>query len=61
MKYAKATEEKYSCEIVDHAKSIKVVNTFKNELSEVNSTKSEASWNQQQEIFNKEIADLTAW
>ncbi|KAL5524681.1 MLP1_8 [Sanghuangporus sanghuang] len=76
MERAKAAEDKYSREIVAHAESIKVVDAFKKELSEAraslrektvqaetaqaNLTASEASWNQQREVLNKEIADLTA-
>ncbi|KAL5482794.1 MLP1_9 [Sanghuangporus weigelae] len=76
MERAKAAEEKYSREIVAHAESIKVVDAFKKELTETraslrekmvqaetaqaNLTSSEASWNQQREVLNKEIADLTA-
>ncbi|KAL5512816.1 hypothetical protein ACEPAG_3082 [Sanghuangporus baumii] len=76
MERAKVAEEKYSREIVAHAESIKVVDAFKMQLTEVraslrekitqaetaqaNLTSSEASWNQQREVLNKEIADLTA-
>ena len=72
----KAAEEKYAREILAHAESIKVVDSLKSELNELraslrektnqaetaqaNLVSSEASWNQQREALNKEIADLTA-
>ena len=71
----KAAEEKYAREILAHAESIKVVDSLKSELNELraslrekmnqaetaqaNLVSSEASWNQQREALNKEIADLT--
>ena len=71
----KAAEEKYAREILAHAESIKVADSLKSELNELraslrektnqaetaqaNLVSSEASWNQQREALNKEIADLT--
>ena len=71
----KAAEEKYARKILAHAESIKVADSLKSELNELraslrektnqaetaqaNLVSSEASWNQQREALNKEIADLT--
>lgn len=71
---AKTAEEKYSREVVAHAESIKAVEDLKQQLhralataregqaasetAQAKLTASEASWKQQREALDKEIADL---
>ncbi|KAI0629748.1 hypothetical protein C8Q77DRAFT_263303 [Trametes polyzona] len=73
---AKAAEERYSREVLSHAESIKAVEELKGQLSkaqaaaregraaaetaEAKLATSEASWQQQREALDKEIADLKA-
>ncbi|KAI0330460.1 hypothetical protein GY45DRAFT_1323591 [Cubamyces sp. BRFM 1775] len=73
---AKAAEERYSREVLAHAESIKSVEQLKQQLSQSQAaaregraaaetaqaklTTSEASWQQQREALDKEIADLKA-
>ncbi|EIW59409.1 uncharacterized protein TRAVEDRAFT_121374 [Trametes versicolor FP-101664 SS1] len=73
---AKAAEERYSREVLSHAESIKSVEDLKKQLStsqaaaregraaaetaQAKLATSEASWQQQREALDKEIADLKA-
>nr|UPW42857.1 nucleoprotein MLP2 [Hypsizygus marmoreus] len=73
---AKAAEERYSHEVIAHAESIKTIESLKRDLAtsqatardnlttaetaKANLVASEASWKQQREALDKEVADLNA-
>lgn len=73
---SQAAEDRYSRELIAHAESIKTAETLKQQLEAVRATardqlaaaetaqgklsSSEASWRQQKDALDKEVADLNS-